>query len=480
MGNFRRVVVGLIFALGCQVQGRNESATDASVHLDTCSEPSVVCSGACVDLTSDEANCGQCGTACGATQFCKQGTCAKQACGGEFPCPDGQDCVNGSCVSPADMTVVLASTPTVIACGANHTCALLASGGVMCWGANNSGQLGNGTNTDSSVPVNVSGISTAIALSAGTTFSCAVLADGSVKCWGDNYYGELGTGTNTSSNTPVSVTGVASAAVAISSGNITTCITLATGAVQCWGDNTNGEVGDGTNSGRSSATATSGISSGAISTDVDGHGCAIVNGTLKCWGLNYFGEIGDGTKMNTRLTPVSVLNISGPYATQSSPSQLVVTTGGWFSCVILSSGAVDCWGQNNVGQLGNGGGSDSTSPVAVTGLTSAVALTSAWYHACALTSSGAVKCWGDNEKGQVSSGAGATVSTATTVAGLGTPATSISAGGSEFAINSIGYTTGQSCAIVSGHVFCWGDNTFGQLGNGAKTSSATPVGVSGL
>jgi alpha-tubulin suppressor-like RCC1 family protein len=167
-------------------------------------------------------------------------------------------------------------------------------------------------------------------------------------------------------------------------------------------------------------------------------------------------------------------------AIPAAPWQLTIVTGGWHSCAIVRNGSMQCWGDNNVGQLGDGTMNDSAMPVAVVGVSDALLLSASWYHTCALSTDGKVRCWGDNEKGQVGSGNGAVVNTPVLVGGLGGPASDLSVGGAEFAIGSQGYSTGQSCAVIAGHVFCWGDNSFGQLGDGSKTSSPIPVQVVGL
>jgi alpha-tubulin suppressor-like RCC1 family protein len=183
------------------------------------------------------------------------------------------------------------------------SCALTAAG-VKCWGDNRSGQLGDGTISDRPTLVDVAGLSSGVtAIAAGGGQTCALVA-GAVKCWGANAYGQLGDGTTSDRSTPVEVAGLGGGVSAIAAGGDHTCALTVAGGVKCWGRNSDGQLGDGTTSDRSTPVDVTGLSGGvtAIAAGSD-HTCTLtVAGGVKCWGFNHFGPVGEGTTAD-RLTP---------------------------------------------------------------------------------------------------------------------------------------------------------------------------------
>jgi alpha-tubulin suppressor-like RCC1 family protein len=295
---------------------------------------------------------------------------------------------------------------------------------------------------------------TATAIVSGDVHTCVLTSLGSVKCWGDNSAGELGNGSHVSSSGAVAVSGLGDGVTALAAEEFSTCA-LRAGGVKCWG------INQYTGLGSSVPVDVSGLTSGVAAIEGDGvgfHTCALMNGGgVKCWGLNEFGELGDGTTIDSS-TPVDVIGLGGVAA---------VAAGGRHTCALTSSGGVKCWGWNVYGQLGDGTTTDSLTPVDVNGLTSGVkAISAGYYDTCALTDAGAVKCWGYNGSGALGDGTVDDTSTPVGVSGLTSGASAVD--------------TGFHTCAIAGTAKCWGSNTFGELGNGTTASSSTPVDVSGL
>jgi alpha-tubulin suppressor-like RCC1 family protein len=303
---------------------------------------------------------------------------------------------------------------------------LTSSGGVKCWGNNASGQLGNGSTTNSSTAVNVTGLTSGVsAVNVGASHVCALTSAGGIKCWGGNSFGQLGNGTTTASSTPVDVTGLTSGVTAIALGDNHTCALTSSGGVKCWGYNLQGRLGNGTTTNSSTAVNVTGLTSGVTEISLGNEfSCALTSsGGAKCWGQNSSKQLGDNTS-TIRSTPVDVLGLSGVSA---------ISAGGVHVCALTSAGGIKCWGGNSNGQLGNGATTTNGIPGDVTGLTSGVAAINAGSgrYTCALTSSGGVKCWGNNASGQLGNGSTTNSSTPVDVTGLTSGITLINAGSSH-------------------------------------------------
>jgi len=298
--------------------------------------------------------------------------------------------------NPVDVSGISGEVSSV-STGAYHSCAVTTSGGLKCWGFNYTGQLGDGTTADKSVPVDVFRLdSGVISATAGGFHTCAVAARGGLKCWGRNIDGELGDGSTGNKSIPADVYGLLSGVKTVSCGIYHTCALTESGAVMCWGDNFFGELGDGTTQDKSIPSDVAGLDSGVtdISSRSGLHSCALMEtGSLKCWGWNQFGQLGDGTTAN-RLTPV---NVAGLGSTVKA-----VSAGGYHTCALLNDGGVRCWGRNALGELGDGSYINRPSPVLVMGLTSGVKAVSAGGsgestdpdQTCVILNKGALQCWG--------------------------------------------------------------------------------------
>jgi alpha-tubulin suppressor-like RCC1 family protein len=331
-------------------------------------------------------------------------------------------------MKPVDVSG-LSSGVIAISAGSRHTCALTSAGGVECWGYNRSGELGNGTTGGSETcrhcsptPVAVSGLAGGVtAISATEAGACALTTAGGVKCWGANAFGELGNGTssgpetceeiNPCSDTPVDVSGLSSGVVAISG----TCALTSAGAVKCWGSNAFGQLGDGSATGPEECYFThqqcsttpvevDGLDSGvaAISSSFF-DSCALTSaGAAKCWGSNVGGALGNGTSTGPEECQKGVCSTIPLEVSGLGGGVTEISVGDRDSCALTGTGAVNCWGTNPYGEIGDGTTTGKTTPVEVSDLSSGVmAVSTSGYSSCAVTSAGGVKCWGRNNVGQL-------------------------------------------------------------------------------
>ena len=311
----------------------------------------------------------------------------------------GNGSATGFSLTPVDVTG-LDRGISALAVSEYDTCVLTSGGGVKCWGSNSQGQLGDGSKTDRSVPVDVVGLASGVsAISANLKFACALTGGGGVKCWGALNLPLLQGPVPTLKRTPFQIAGLPSGISAIAAGLDFTCALTAGGAVRCWGSDVLGTLGDGSKFGLyRTPVDVKGLTSGVTAISADGGACALTaHGGVKCWGANQYGQLGTGSTSTDSSTPMDVAGLASGI--------IAIAVGFDHACALTSSGGVKCWGENDAGELGNGSTTNSSTPVDVTGLASGVASISAGgFDTCAITSSGDVKCWGDNSSGQIGDG----------------------------------------------------------------------------
>ncbi|MDP1884342.1 MAG: hypothetical protein Q8L10_03145 [Candidatus Moranbacteria bacterium] len=382
-----------------------------------------------------------------------------------------------------------------IAGGAYHTCALKTDGTIFCWGGNESGQLGiNSTTANVLTPIQTLGIGGAGVLSdadriaVGFAHTCVVKTDNSVLCWGNNSNGQLGDGSDVNRLVPVQVSGIGGEGLLtdinqIIAGNYNTCALDNNGLAYCWGYNNYGQVGDGTTddtffpvqivgeNGVGNLTEVSRLAAGSF------HTCAVkTDGSLYCWGHSGYGESGDYSS-HTELLPVAVVGVGGT-GVLSGMSRIV--SGGNTSCASSNDGAAYCWGANLTGQLGNGTNIPSSAPVQVKGVGGVGTLSNVAQigvgaaYACALKNDGTVYCWGYNNYGQLGNDSNISENTPVQVLGVGGV-------GVLSDVSNIAVSYHHTCALKNDStVFCWGYNGYGGLGNNSNVNSSTPVQVSDI
>jgi alpha-tubulin suppressor-like RCC1 family protein len=412
--------------------------------------PGAACTTPCLGGTPGAGTCNDQG-ACVATDA----TC-NPACHGDGDCAGSQFCWQGACV-----------TIKAVSVGGGSSCALASSGAVQCWGFNNIGTLGNNSTTRSPTPVPVFGLSSGVtAISIGQWQVCALTTGDAVLCWGSNNSGELGIGsTAMSSLVPAKVTGLPAGIASIAAGPFETCAITSQGDLWCWGGN--GALGTGT-SVKSSNVPVDISRAGYVSGVAIGYGhvCAL-NGpnAASCWGggSGYLaGALANGTAFSYDV-PYPATNVPAP-----PDGVTAVTAGESDTCFLTISGQVLCSGFNQYGEIGNGTTKTALAPVPVSVLTSGVtAISAANYSTCALTTAGAVYCWGGNGGEILGNDSSASSDVPVPLAGLSS------------GVASIALAPGYGCVVTTaGRVKCWGGEGDGALGNGATDGvSPTPVDV---
>ncbi len=349
-----------------------------------------------------------------------------------------------------------------IAAGNVHSCAVLSEGSVVCWGYNESGRLGDGTADNRAFPVAVKGIggigelTGVVEVALGNSHSCARTVAGEVLCWGNGDSGQLGGGKPLDDSlVPVAVRNLPAAAVGLAAGGDHSCATLSGGGLRCWGRGLSGQLGDGQaelalTPGPVSAggvpLAAQAVSAGPSAT------CAVVSGGVRCWGHGRDGQLGDGTTVDS-AEPVAVK--AGPGLPGDIAGAEQVAMGYLHGCALMENGGVKCWGQNDSGQLGNGGTQPSLVPVDVDLDGPATAITAGHEHTCAIVGAG-VRCWGLGTDGQLGNDDQMNSATPVMVQGLAGKVIGLAAGEN--------HTCAVSEVASTNLVQCWGYNGDGRLG----------------
>ena len=315
-----------------------------------------------------------------------------------------------------------------IAAGIAHTCAITPEGGVQCWGNNDFGQLGDGTNTASNVPVDVLGIGGGSTIVAGGNHTC-VLSGGDVWCWGQNSQGQVGDGSTADRNVPVKVL---SNVADITAGLDYTCAIMVYGQVMCWGNNDQGQLANGTKADSlvptlatliagisnvdAGQTKSCGLTSAGLLRCVDNGASQDLGGLVPVTGqspetnldvaVNRFGPV--IVSLNDGGIPVTFQ--AGKFKAISDVTQAIdVDSGLGHICALLNNGTVECWGSNYYGQLGRNSQASSSNPETVLNVASAWQIAVGKYHACVMITSATpgtddIQCWGLNKDGQLGNG----------------------------------------------------------------------------
>lgn len=401
--------------------------------------------------------------------------CCTPVCSGKCGGPDGcgGSCPD-NCVAPQTCggggTASACGTPPCVlqvSAGGYHTCAVKQDGTLWCWGRNDYGQTGDGTMTASRPsPVQVMALGTTVVeVAAGGYHTCARKKDGTLWCWGRNEHGQIGDGTTAVAKpSPVQLTALGTSVVGVAAGSNRACARKMDGTLWCWGQNEQGEVGDGTTaSPKPSPVQVTSLGTRIIDVVLGlNHTCArTTDGALWCWGGGGFGQIGDGTTDGPKLSPVQITTLG--------TSVVRMAAGDYHTCAGKLDGSLWCWGDNTFREIGDGTAmTPKPSPVEVTALQTSIDLAAGDFHTCAIKSNGSLWCWGINDFGQVGDGTTASPKPSPVqVTAVGANVIEIATGGRH------------SCArTADGMVWCWGWNRDGQIGDGTVvTPKPSPVTV---
>ena len=371
----------------------------------------------------------------------------------------GTRCFRFDRISLSMMTVGGMEDAVAVSVGHRHVCGLTAAGRILCWGDNEFGQLGDGTQTHRAIPVRIGGDLRAVQIACGHSHTCATGQDGKAYCWGSNAAGQSGRTGAGHVNEPQVIAGLVGVRQVVA-GDAFSCASLGTGDVQCWGATKNGHFVDAKQGDPASSRVVADLAGIVELAAGHAHACGRDDdGDVFCWGDNEHGQLGTGP-VQFRPTPYSVLKPS---------HALEVVAGANHACALTRDGFVQCWGLNTTWQLGNR--SDHTrvaTPIQVRDVKDATQVTAGATHSCALLNDGRVRCWGANGRGQIGDERRERRTRSRQNPKLHN-VTRIQAG------------YHHTCALhENGTVSCWGDNRYGQLGDGSRNLRTRPVRARGL
>ncbi len=392
---------------------------------------------------------------------------------------------------------------TTLHAGFDFVCGRTAGGGSACWGGNLNGRTGTGRTDVLVLPTPAVALPAFVSITSGDEHSCGLTSGGTAYCWGGNGLSQLGDGTTGAPRYAAAAVTGGIQFTSLDAGGHGTCGLGTDSLAYCWGGNKYGQVGDGTTTDRQVPTAVSGgLKFVLLRHGTGDHVCGITETyRLYCWGQNADGQLGDGTLL-TRTVPAPIADTQAftsvslgyqhtcaltpahqaycwgkgkavgsgdstgsptPVAVAGGLSFSAISAGGFHSCGLDLSGAAFCWGSGGGGQLGGGDLGDAMTPTAISGAGLFVALRSGLTATCGLDSSGAVSCWGLNRNGELGVGDQNFRNVPTAMS-------------SSLALNQVSLGTDHVCGLtVAGGTVCWGQNALGQLGQGFGSSLLQPT-----
>jgi hypothetical protein len=319
---------------------------------------------------------------------------------------------------------------TLIVSGIGHSCMTYNNGQVICWGLNASGQVGDGTLLDQHKPVYVKDLEGVLNLTAGSKHTCALMIDGEIWCWGENSSGQLGNNTVVNSNVPVKVEGLPDKVLAITAGEEFTCAQMMNQDVWCWGKNNLGQLNDGTTTNQLKP----------VKSQLNTMLAQISGGQGFLLGSDIFGSVNEWAKVQAA-------------AVQQLAGSLSISANRWgeTGCAVASDGSVKCWGGNLI-----------SAPIK--DALPAMEVGAGMEHNCVVNNDQTVSCWGVNLSGQLGNGSYVDSFSATLVKNMSK-------------VRALGVGANHTCVLsgTNNTPMCWGENTYGQLGNDSTTNSNLPV-----